>query len=184
MAFIAGKDQKIGDSIRRKGELVPEAEGWNHINSWIDAGVVVFVPDEVVEYYKDNPDAIAKVPYLAIPQPDAHIEAVYQHKNTAIGLAPDVVDENADSVEYEDSDEDGDDTSDEEDTDSESPELRESEETVEYIDDPSEYNAKDVIDYAKEHPEHAEMLYDAESEGKNRKTVLDGLKALVESSAQ
>lgn len=211
MAYVAAKPLKIGDSIRQKGELVPEAESWTHLDAWMNAGQIVFVPDEVVSYYIDHPENIANAPYLAIPQADSHLESVYQHKGVAFKHAEangatdypeipgppfsdgesvepaDEVVKTFDGVVEEKADPSDDETSDDDDDSADADDTGTTaliKEVPDYMEDSAGYHGKTVIQYAKEHPEHAEMLYDSESEGKNRATVLSGLKPIVESAAQ
>lgn len=202
MAYVAAKSLKIGDSIRQKGELVPEADSWTHLDAWLNAGQVVYVPDEVVSYYIDHPENIANAPYLAIPQADSELESVYQHKGVAFrhaaangatdypeipgppfsdgeSVAPsdDTLETPSPEVESDSGDTDSLDVDD-------AGSVTLSKDVPDYMEDPAGYHGKTVVQYAKEHPEHAEMLYDSESEGKNRATVLSGLKPIVESAAQ
>ena len=169
MAYVAGKRLKIGEGWRQKGELVPEAEAWNHIESWLASGEIVFIPDNLADHFLGTNTAVSKVPFHGDPAADAGLEAIYQSRRKPVRLS-DVVEAEDESETVADNE--GDNASE---SDSELPE---------YIEDPADYNAKVVVDYAKEHPEHAEMLYDAECEGKDRSTVKAGLKSLVESAQE
>lgn len=56
-------------------------------------------------------------------------------------------------------------------------------EAVDYMDDPSGYTVEQVVEYANAHPEHAEMLLDAERDGKGRKSLMTSLTEIMELNA-
>lgn len=54
---------------------------------------------------------------------------------------------------------------------------------IDYMEDPTGYTVEQVLAYAEAHPDHAEMLLDAERDGKGRKSLISALTDIAESAA-
>jgi hypothetical protein len=52
--FYAAVPLKIGDSFRQPGEAVPEANGWRNVQSYLNIGHLVWIPDSVPRQEADR----------------------------------------------------------------------------------------------------------------------------------
>lgn len=185
--YVATRKIKVAGEWREPGDLVPEADSWRHVNAYVERGEIAYVPAWLLpDVQEGKVDALKAIVAATGQQVRPGALIALKQERAGVSSEPDA------GVSGETSDGAGelDDASTADDGEGDEPDAEEAPEAAEeapddaatdedYMGDPSTHTVKDVIAYADAHPEHAEMLLDAEVEGKNRPSLVAHLESML-----